>query len=193
MERCGVDIQRLILNYITQGCVSRLYRLVRVNRLFRNWVMRFTADTVNKDKFHGRLSGCYFEYETLYIRQWDLLENLKTEWENKPGLLASLIMYVDSIPIDIRDRTGIPGLKMRKPLKPFEAQSRVLRDFKKYVGERAYYKKTCKLVEKYDALIESYRKKTEVQEGHKKKNEKKREAAKEVISELEAKYKKQKK
>lgn len=190
MEGFCLDIQRIILGDVANGRVSRLYRLARVNRMFRNWVARFAMDTVNKNAFHGTLSQYFGNYDPLLARQWDILSQVGKEWEKKPHLLGALIMMVDVIQCPTHQPAMPKPLWGTWPI--FTEESRVLRDFKKRCSYRLAIEHQNIQIQDREGHIQKAKKTVDYHTRLKKNNEKKRDAAQDGVSILDQKYKKTK-
>lgn len=189
MEVFPLDIQRMLLKMVSNNNKSYYYienlrHLYRVNHMFRRWVSRYVIETLDKEWFLKRvlryLDISKYEKE---LAGWNIFENLSRQWSAKsPTLLSSFVMFLhakQNLQIKVSDSCAN---------KLFYAKQSILKDVKKWAKQKKTKSTQKKLIEKEKGLVEKH---SELVERHKTRlanASEKREAAEEVIQELDEKW-----
>lgn len=185
MEGFCLDVQRLILEKVSQvgkltgsHHVSRLRHLFCVNRMFRRWVSRYVVDTLNEKWFTALVSR---KVGPIPIG-WDVQTVLETQWSKKsPTLFSAFIMYLDATEYPTRRNEKAANLL-------FFSKASILKDLKRRKRQMDIFDVQERQIEREKEFIERF---TNSLETHKERLEnslKRREAADEVIDEIDKKY-----
>lgn len=185
MEGFCLDVQRLILKKVTQvgkvtenHHVARLRHLFRVNHMFRRWVSRYVVDTLN---------GKWFT--TLVSRKvgpipigWDVQTVLQTQWSKKsPTLFSAFIMYLDA--------TEYPMRRNEKAAKLlFFSKASILKDLKRRKRQMDIFDVQERQIEREKEYVKKFTDSVATHTERLENSLKRREAADEVIDEIDKKY-----
>lgn len=98
MEVFPLDIQRMLLRFVSNDYIENLRHLYCVNRMFRRWVSRYVIDTLDKEWYLERvLLDMYVRENKTNFTDWNVFETLSQEWsKNSSTLLSSYVMYLSA-------------------------------------------------------------------------------------------------
>jgi hypothetical protein len=98
MEVFPLDIQRMLLRFVSNNYIENLRHLYCVNQMFRRWVSRYVIDTCDKGWFLERvLLDMYVRENKTNFIDWNVFETLSQKWSIQSStLLSSYVMYLSA-------------------------------------------------------------------------------------------------
>lgn len=183
-----MDIQRIILRKVCQIGVpagyhiTRLRNLFRVNHLFRRWVARYLVDTLDKKWFENRI----IRKVSSIPKGWDIQSNLETQWSKKSStLFSAFLLYLNATECGVRCNEKAAHLL-------FFSKASILKDLKRRNSQAGILAVQTRQVERETEHVERFKQSMINHQERLENSIKKRDAAEDLIHEIDRKYKRKK-
>jgi hypothetical protein len=97
MEGFPKDIQNLILRQLcldTGGSTFALLPLLKTNRTFHAWTVRYVIEQFDEKHLTYYVSRMLPNLSGSEIKEWNLRNALTEQWESQPSMLASFFIFL---------------------------------------------------------------------------------------------------